>query len=648
MCGINGIINSSSDKDLNAIIHKMNDSIYHRGPDDEGIYISPNNKVGLGMRRLSIIDLVSGSQPMYSSDKKVSIVFNGEIYNYKQVKEILLEKGVKFYTESDTEVILRGYEYWGKSVLEHLNGMFAFAIHDQNNSKVLIARDRFGEKPIYYTHSGDYFCWGSELKSIKISLQTIDSPTKLSISKPALNLYFALTYIPAPYSIYENIYKLESGCLMEVDTESLELKKIRYWDSIDKADADTSFLTYDTAKGKVKELLYDSVEKRIIADVPVGVFLSGGVDSSIVTAIMANHLGGEKVKSFSIGYTSKGFDESVKAESVAKHLKTEHQTFIIDLSAASQDIDRVLLNYDEPFADSSAIPTFWVSKMARKYVKVALTGDGGDEVFGGYNKYLMNYYAGMYQNIVPSIFHEKITEVLNLLLKSKKTSRNSRKAKILKTLNAIGNNNFENMINIISLGFQQNLLRKVLKPTYYIEHFTKLYAQPIYDEASNLTLLKQFLYLDKNVSLDGDMLTKVDRASMFVSLECRAPFLDHRLIEFTNNLPDNYLIKGRNKKRILKDAFEDMLPSGLFRLPKKGFELPLGDWLKSTMRQKLIDFAQKDFLIAQNIFNYQEVNTLLNEHFSSINDHSSKLWTFYCFQLWYSQNVDVTITDDEE
>lgn len=386
MCGINGIIdrNNRSEIEINTILTKMNNLIIHRGPDDDGFIVTKQDSFSLGMamRRLSIIDLTSGKQPIYSEDKKIVIVFNGEIYNYRILKSKLEAEGVHFNTTSDTEVILKLYEKYGVESFKWLDGMFGFSIYDQNINKLYIARDFFGEKPLYYTNTGQQFLWASELKSI---ISTIT--TKPEISKKGLNLYFRLTYIPAPYTIYDNIFKLEANHYIEYNltTHEKTITKINE-EPVPKEEK----ISFDNAKKQVKNLVYDSVSSRSISDVPLGTFLSGGVDSSIVSLCLSQATN-KKIETFSIGFKKTKFDESDKARLVAKMINSNHHEFIIGEDDLKDNISEILLNFDEPFSDTAALPTYLVSKKTKDYVKVALTGDGGDEVFGGYNKYFEEF-----------------------------------------------------------------------------------------------------------------------------------------------------------------------------------------------------------------------------------------------------------------
>ena len=624
MCGINGIINTNTTESAILLqLGEMNQCIMHRGPDDDGFFIirDQDSTIGFAMRRLSIIDLASGKQPMFTDDQSKVIVFNGEIYNYKILKADLEKNGVAFHTTSDTEVILKLYEYYGTASFEMLDGMFAFSIFDKIINKVFIVRDFFGEKPLYYTQDKRQgFIWCSELKSLVSVLET-----KPEIDKTGLALFFQLTYIPAPFTIYENIYKLEGNHFMEYDLTggSLSIKEVSTPTKIEKRE-----ISFEEAKKKTHDLVLESVISRSVSDVPIGTFLSGGVDSSIVSLCLARNLG-EKINTFSIGFEKKSFDETDKSKIVAKLIGSKHHEFIISEKDLATDMDRVLLNFDEPFADSSALPSFLVAQKTSKHVKVALTGDGGDEVFGGYNKYMFGNINQKYTSFVPENIHQKIKSTADFFTKQKEDRRGLR-FKIRKSLQAIdyGNDFF---YNIIKLGFSDQDMVQYLLPEVVDAEPLQYYKHKI---PAPLTLT-DFREVDKLISLEGDMIVKVDRTSMLSSLECRAPFLNKKLWNFTKTLPENYLMKGNNKKYILKKAFEEYFPADFLEKSKQGFGVPVGDWLKQGMRKEFESYIEVSFLKKQALFNVDATIAMVKSHLNSLDDHSFKVWTFYCFQKWY-------------
>ena len=635
MCGINGFITQcKSNFDGRKMLNRMNEKIVHRGPDDKGVFIkeTATSVIAMGMRRLSIIDLDGGAQPMFSDDKSVSIVFNGEIYNFREIrKQLETEHGIRFTTQSDTEVILKGYLIWGENVLSRLNGMFAFSIYDERKNELFIARDRFGEKPLYYSLDSDTFAWASELKSLIELL-----PEKKIISREALNIYFSLSYIPAPYTIYSDIWKLKAGHFIRYNTSTKAFSITRYWDiSIDR---EKPANTYRQSQHKLRELLFDATGKRMISDVPTGSFLSGGVDSSIVSAIMSK-LSSRPVKTFSIGFDNKRYDERTRARIVARHIGSEHHEFILDYGDLLGDFDNIILNYDEPFADASCLPTYFVSKCAASEIKVALTGDGGDEVFGGYNKYLAIRYRQLLNRYTPGFFRRLITsESFRRQFPGKGDTR-SLTAKMRKFLQAVDANPVNAHLNIISLGFTLQEKEMLLRETPLLTNdllFAHIHAPTLELLSDELKLAR---YLDKEISLEGDMLAKVDRASMLCSLECRAPYLDHRLMEFSYTLPDEYLLSGTNKKKILKETFAGLLPKGFFNAPKSGFEIPVGEWFRTALKTDLCRTLSAKNMETNGYLNVLYIQQLITEHLSGKRDHTAKLWTVYCFQKWYAKNI---------
>jgi len=618
--------NTQSNSDISKILSKMNLEIFHRGPDQDGFFMQENDnfKMGMAMRRLSIIDLSTGKQPIFSDDGTLSIVFNGEIYNYNSLRKMLQKKNVQFHTTSDTEVILHLYEAYGTNSFAMLDGMFAFSIYDANLNKIFIARDYFGEKPLYYTQNENEFYWASELKSIMKVLNK-----QPSISPAGLNLYFQLTYIPAPYTIYKNIHKLEANHYLEVDCKqfSCSIKQIEQKFEKD-IDPDISF---EAAKLKTHDLVTESVLSRSVSDVPLGTFLSGGVDSSIVSLSLAKQ-SDAPIDTFSVGFEKKSFDESDKARTVAKIIKSNHHEFIVSVNDLRSNIDEILLNFDEPFADSSSLPTYLIANKTRQHVKVALTGDGGDEVFGGYNKYYMGKLNTKYTSLVPKSFHKTLKDFLNPIVSTKDDKRGMR-FKLKKLLNAI-NYEDEFYYNIISLAYQSEELSQILKEDNFLPDALSYYKMQIGENNKSLT---DFRNIDKIISLEGDMLVKVDRTSMLTSLESRAPFLNKQLWNFTAQLPESYLMKGWNKKYLLKESFKQYFPKDFLNKSKKGFGVPVGDWLRNDFSAELNSYIAPEFLKVQDIFKASEITLIVKNHLSGKEDNTFRVWTFYCFQKWYKE-----------
>ncbi|WP_338647709.1 asparagine synthase (glutamine-hydrolyzing) [Flavobacterium sp. KS-LB2] len=619
MCGIFGF---SARGITEQQLISATDKLVKRGPDDSGYFF--NSPIGLGHRRLSIIDLSTGDQPMFNKDKSIIIVFNGEIYNFKNIREELELQGIQFTTKSDTEVIIEAYGAWGiEKCLEKLEGMFAFAIWDEKLQKLLVARDRFGEKPLYYTRNERGFFFASELKAL---LSFHDSK---NLSKTALNLYLSLTYIPAPYTIYKDLFKVEAGCYLTVDLDG-NFKSKQYYDfkSISYNNQQNQLQNYKDAKKELRIKLFDSVQERMISDVPLGSFLSGGIDSSVVTAIMAK-LSSQPIKTFSIGFKEKEYDESERATLVAKHIGSDHTLFVVGHEDLLEIVDETLAYFDEPFGDSSVIPSMMVAKKAKEKVTVVLTGDCADELFGGYDKYLGKHYADQY-NRYPKMMRAAFEKLIGIIPHTSKTNQILRKVK--KVIHSAGLNPEQRYASLSSLGYNELQKNELLKPEFQensikviLKHFIGING----DE------LSKTFYSDVKLVLEGDMLTKVDRACMLNSLEARVPFLDSKIAEFSTKLPHHFKIEGTNKKKILKDTFSDLVPEETMSFSKKGFGIPIRLWFQNELKEKLEAQFKKTFIEEQGLFKYEAIQQLLTEHFNNKENHSAKLWLLFVFQKWY-------------
>ena len=629
MCGINGLVYKNAENaDVQGIIGKMNQKIIHRGPDEDGFFVEQleDKTIAFAMRRLSILDLSTGKQPIFTEDKSKVIVFNGQIYNSEELKKTLVQKGFAFHTSSPAEVVLKLYEYFGLEAFKMLDGVFAFSIYDKILGKIFIARDFFGDKPLHYQYSEKSLIWASELKSI---ISVLDK--KPEIDNKGLNLYFQLTYIPAPFTIYKGISKLESNSFIEYDvnTNALKIHEI-HSEKIEKQQ-----VSFDEAKKNVRKLVEESVSSRSVSDVSLGAFLSGGVDSSIISLCLSKQ-SDSKIDTFSIGFDKKSFDETEKSRLVANLIGSNHHEFVISEKDLTSHLDEILLNFDEPFADSSALPSYIVASKTADYVKVALTGDGGDEVFGGYNKYLIGGINQKYTSLVPRFLHQSVLKVANALTKQKGDERGL-KFKVRKALNSIDyDDSF--FYNIIKLGFTDKEMSIYLNEKDRVKNSLAYYQQRI-PNPKNLT---DFRNVDKLISLEGDMIVKVDRTSMLASMECRAPFLTREIWNYTLSLPDEYLLKGNNKKMILKKAFENEFPEQFLEKSKKGFGVPVGDWLRQGMRSELLSYIDDKFLEEQDIFDIQNIKKIVLNHLNSVEDNSFKIWTFYCFQKWYKNTYLAT------
>ena len=622
MCGINGFV-QFNDKlkknEIEQIIKKMNRSIVNRGPDEEGTYINKN--IGLGIRRLSIIDLKTGNQPIFNEDSSMVIVFNGELYNYKDLKNDLINKGHIFKTTTDTEVVLHAFEEYGEKSFNFIKGMYAFAIYDINKDRLLIVRDRLGEKPLYFYKDESKFIFSSELKGI-LSADLI----KKEIDENALSQFFQLTYIPAPNTILKNIKKLKPGYYIEIKTgHNPTINK--YWD----LEFNNNKLIYDieSIKRNLREKMFEAVEKCMISDVPLGAFLSGGIDSSIIVGIMSK-IASKPIKTFNIGFHEKQFDESERAKIVSKFNNTEHHTQIITEKDLFAILNKFFEYMDEPFADSSAIPTYLISKFAKNYVKVVLTGDGGDELFGGYSKYLINYYSEKY-NRIPKLIREHILKNIinvfpndyNITRKIKKVIRNSEKSI------------FEQRKELMKLGYKYDETKKLIKSDYISDiSLIEDYYNKYKNQTDELSLA---LYTDIKIVLEGDMLTKVDRMSMANSLETRAPFLYPDIVEFSTRIPSEYKIKNKKTKFILKETFSDILPEKIMKASKRGFGVPIGKWFRGNLKNEFLKVTNQKFIEDQNLFNYEYIQKIFNEHQNKKEDKGRELWALFVFQNWYKK-----------
>ncbi len=622
MCGINGFIQfapTRSKEEMAELVHSMNEMIIHRGPDDEGLF--SDEYCSLGMRRLSIIDLESGSQPIWNKTHTKMIVFNGELYNYRDLRIILENKGYSFSTKSDTEVALIAYDEWEEDCFDKLEGMFSFAIYDKERTEWIIVRDRVGEKPLYYYTDQSCFSFASELKSL---LKT--GLFEKEIDKESLSTFFQLTYIPAPRSIFKSVKKLMPGTFFRVSREG-HIQEKRYW-KLEPQARIADYQDYNTCKKELREKLFGSVERRMISDVPLGAFLSGGFDSSIVVGIMSR-ISNQRINTFNIAYKEKQFDESKLAQIVAKKNNTNHTELLLDWNEVIHDVDTVLNNIDEPYADSSLIATYAVSKMTKQHVTVALTGDAGDELFAGYNKYLGNYYGQKYNKIPGPIRKGVIEPLASALPKGKAISR-----KIHKVISTSQMSEYDRALWLMSLGFKSDELKQ-LCPGINVD--TLSFVKDQFEEVKQCDIQARIQYVDFCTVLEGDMLTKTDRASMLASLETRVPMLDRDVIELAANIPTTYKIKGKERKIILKDTFRDLLPEELFSAPKHGFEVPIGKWLSEELYERLCYFASEDFIETQGLFSLTYINKVIEEHKSKKVDRSSELWAFFVFQNWYER-----------
>ena len=627
MCGIVGIIALDDEgKDQLSTIVNATQKLQNRGPDNIGIF--KNESLAFGHSRLSIIDLSEkANQPFFDKTSRFVIVFNGEIYNYKKIRSELIIKGYSFVTESDTEVVLLSYIEYGENCLEHFNGFFSFAIWDKIENNIFLARDRMGIKPLMIYKDEHKIIFSSELKAI--STFKIDK----NINKSALYTYLQFHYIPAPLSIFENVQKVMPGNYVLINKGIITHHC--YYD-IPYVYKNSKQPNYETAKKQVYKIVEEAVIKRLVSDVPLGTFLSGGVDSSIISALSAKHI--NHLNTFSIGFKDEPFyDETHFAIEVSKKIKSEHTVFSITNDELYEHLFSVLDYLDEPFADSSALAVDILSFQTRKHVKVALSGDGADELFAGYNKhraeYLMRYRKG-FKNLI------NLTKPIASLFPE---SRNSLISNTIRQINrfhaGINLNNKERYWRWCSISSEEEvsklLLNKETENQYY------LFKENILSDIKNHNDFNEVLLTDLKILLPNDMLTKVDLMSMKNSLEVRVPFLDHKCVYYISNLPYEYKIHNNNRKMILKDTFKELLPNEILNRKKQGFEVPLLKWFKGDLKTLICDnLLEKEFILNQNIFDYNQIERLRNKLFSNNpGDSQSKIWGLIVFQYWWKKNM---------
>ncbi len=621
MCGIAGFTHFDGNMGDKAALKKMGDSIYHRGPDASDEYL--DDHVGLAHRRLAIIDLSdAGVQPMTSHDGKYIIVFNGEIYNFLTLREELSSAGYPFKTHTDTEVILALYATEGEKLLCKLNGMFAFAIWDTTTQKLMIARDRMGKKPLYYLQTDTQFAFASEIKAI-LTLPNVPRDIRLD----AVYDFFAYQYVPDPKSIFTHIHKLPPGHYMTVDADGINIQQ--YWDVSFKHISDESEAQLTQ---KLRELATHCTKQRMVSDVPLGAFLSGGVDSSGVVAMMANK-SDTPVKTCSIGFDEKKFNETEFAKEVADKYHTEHYEFTVHQNVAD-NLEKIVAYFDEPFADPSLVPTFFVSELARQQVTVAIAGDGGDEVFAGYEKYTTDATENRLRNQFPKFVRKHIFPKLADLLSNSNATVFRKGKSLLTSLSQDPAMGFYTTNSQIDDRQWNKLAKQDVKEKLGDYHPSKITIDA-YEKSDGSDHLAKILYTDMKTYLPGGILVKVDRMSMANSLEVRAPLLDKDVVEFSATVPSGMKFKNGEKKHILKEAFKPMLPDDILYRKKMGFSVPLASWfrheIKELAQRHLIDQA----LGLKSIFNHCYITTLWNEHQSGSADHSALLWSMLMFEMWW-------------
>ncbi len=628
MCGICGKFNYQTKAPVDkTLLESMCDVMRHRGPDELGVY--NKGPIGLGHCRLSIIDLETGHQPMCNEDKTCWIVYNGETYNFQQLRQELQDKGHRFRTKSDTEVILHLYEEEGTACVNRLRGMFALALWDSRHNRLFLARDRLGQKPLVYAQTPDGLIFASEIKSL-----LKDPRITPEVDLTALHHYLTYQYVPSPHTMFKGIHKLPPAHTLVYQDGNIKIE--RYWNLQFKYDN----LSEQEYMEELWRLLNEATRLRLISDVPLGAFLSGGIDSSAVVGIMAQH-SNRPVKTFSIGFEEEGFNELEHARTVARHFNTEHQEFIVKPNAL-EILPKLIWHYNEPFADPSAIPSYYVAKMARRHVTVALNGDAGDEQFAGYGRYIAERQAILY-NKIPGAIRKGLIEPLTGLLPQ--TGREQALPDKLRRF-----------ISTISSPFGKRYLQLICafnnrqKESIYSPDLIKLLKchdsldriQQLYDKAPTPDPMSSALYVDIMTYLPDDLLVKIDIATMANSLEGRSPFLDHKLMEFSATIPWQLKLKGNNTKYLLRKTLSKLLPPEILNRKKAGFAVPISRWLRHDLR----DFARQTLLdgsfTKRGYFKQEMISKLFKQHQTGHYDHGFRLWTLLNLELWHQTFIDKT------
>ncbi|HEX8068933.1 MAG TPA: asparagine synthase (glutamine-hydrolyzing) [Pyrinomonadaceae bacterium] len=627
MCGIAGFVNEGAAPaagERAAVLARMCQVIRHRGPDDQGTLVT--ERAALGMRRLSIIDLAGGHQPIGNEDGSVQIVFNGEIYNYKELQRELEARGHSFKTNSDTETIVHAYEEYGAACVEHLRGMFAFAVWDERNQKLFLARDRAGKKPLYYalTPRGT-LVFGSELKAL------LEHPEiERAVNPEAVDAYLTFGYVPDPLCILRGVRKLPPAHHLTYAAGRLALTQ--YWDFKFEPDERAAAARVEDYLEELRALLDEAVRLRLIADVPLGAFLSGGVDSSAVVGLMARH-SSRPVKTFSIGFNEDSYDELKYARVAAEHFQTEHHEFVVTPDIC-QIVDELAWHFDEPFADPSALPTYMVSKLARAHVTVALSGDGGDELFAGYTRYLVEQQRAAFER-VPRALRQNVMRPLSQRLPHGAWGRN-----YLHNVSLDAAERFLDSVSVFTALTKRALYTAGFRAQLKDDGLASARFRFLAARVKTGQPLDALLYLDSKTYLPGDILTKVDRMSMAVSLEARAPLLDHKLIEFVARIPAALKLRDGETKHVFKRAVADLVPAEILRRPKQGFGVPIQQWINDQLRAQMHDTLTDARTRARGYTEPAYVAQLLDEHERGRRDHAAPLWTLFMLELWHRVFVD--------
>jgi asparagine synthase (glutamine-hydrolysing) len=626
VCGITGIVRGDGARVDRELLERMNEAIRHRGPDEDGYYSSGG--VGLAMRRLCIIDLKGGQQPIHNQDRTAWIVFNGEIYNYRELREQLEKLGHRFYTDSDTEAIVHAYDQYGTDCPKHLRGMFAFAIWDERAKSLFLARDRVGKKPLLYAEVDGGLVFGSEFIAL------LQHPgISRDIDFEAIHHYLSFICVPAPLTAYRAIRKLEPG--HSLLWRNGEIKIERYW----QLDFSKKLrISEEEAGDRVLELLREAVRIRLMSEVPLGAFLSGGIDSSAVVALMAQE-SSEPVKTFSIGFDEQDFSELHHARRVAEHVGADHHEFIVRPDAM-EILPTLVEHYGEPFADSSAIPSYYVSRETRAYVTVALNGDGGDECFAGYERYVAMKLSQRYANLSGPLRRAAIEPVVKALPGFESRPNILRKAKRFVAVASIPTvERYLRWVSAFDEDAKQNLYSDAFR--HETANFrTAAILEPWFAKANGTGIVDASLLADTMTYLPNDLLVKMDIASMAVSLEARSPFLDNHLMEFAASLPQHLKLRRLTTKYVLKRVLKKLLPAENLHRRKMGFGVPIGSWFRSSMQPFLRLTLLSEKSLARGLFKPEIVLQIINQHVEGKADHSHRLWSLLMLELWFQRFID--------
>ncbi len=625
MCGIAGFIDNGTmdHRERVATLDRMCRAIISRGPDDQGTMLQ--GPAALGMRRLSIIDVAGGQQPIFNEDGRIAVVFNGEIYNYLELRQELEHRGHRFQTQSDTEVIVHGYEEYGSDCVKQLRGMFGIAIWDSRDETLLLARDRVGKKPVHYAQLNGALVFGSEIKSL------LQHPlVKREVNYEALSNFLSFGYVPDPLTAFSGVSKLPPGHILTFRRNTIQIKS--YWDF--QSYSPHQAVPVRSEESYISDLrmqLEDAVKVRLISEVPLGAFLSGGIDSSTVVGLMTK-LTGRPVKTFSIGFSEGSHDELIHARITARHFETDHHEFVITPDICGL-VGEIVWHHDEPFSDASSIPTFMVSKMAREHVTVVLSGDGGDEVFGGYTRYLVDRDRAYFDKM-PSAMKRALLRPLVERMPRSWYGRN-----FLYNMALDQTDRYLHSMSLFPADAKRGILSQhsqALLNGYSPEAtFRRLFDHPDSPER-----LEHLLYLDSKTYLPGDILAKVDRMSMAHSIEARSPLLDHKLIEFAGTLPSSLKVHGGETKYILKRAVEGLIPEQIIHRPKHGFSVPLETWLRHELHPMLNDLLLDRTARARGFLNTEGVEEVMAEHQRGRRDHSQRLWALLSLEVWFRTFID--------